>query len=221
MSEQFFFCGDRRFTLRPKSVNILHYRKEVSMTELFAGLLGILVGFIVLLVLFVMVIYNKIGRLSDTARSIWSEIEIQFRERHGLVPNLVECVKRSAPHESTICDQVSQARSMAMRASSLREKAKDENRLKGTLNVLFTVTEASRELNADANFMLLKAQFKELEDKIDIARKHYNAVVRDLNILFGSFPSNIIASSFKVKKDEFLELESQMVTQKPSKTTLT
>ena len=187
------------------------------MAELVAGLLGILVGFIVLVILFVVVIYNKLVRLRNTVQSSWSDVDVQLKKRYDLVPNLVETVKGYAAHERSVFEKVSEARSTAMQASSPAEKAKAENMFRDTLKSLFAVAEAYPELKANANFMQLQAQLKELEDNIEYARRYYNAVVRDLNILIESFPSNLIASSFRFGKEEFFELEAPEVERKPVK----
>jgi LemA protein len=184
---------------------------------LIGGMLGILVGFIVLMILFVVVIYNKLIRLRNTVQSSWSDIDVQLKKRYDLVPNLVETVKAYAAHERSVFEKVSEARSMAMQASSPAEKAKAENMFRDTLKSLFAVAEAYPELKANANFMQLQAQLKELEDNIEYARRYYNAVVRDFNILIESFPSNIIASQFRFQKEEFFELEAPEVERKPVK----
>ncbi len=184
---------------------------------LIAGMLGILLGFIVLVILFVVVIYNKLIRLRNTVQSSWSDIDVQLKKRYDLVPNLVETVKGYAAHEKSIFERVSEARSMAMQASSPAEKAKAENMFRDTLKSLFAVAEAYPDLKANANFMQLQAQLKELEDNIEYARRYYNAVVRDLNILIESFPSNIIASQFRFQKEEFFELEAPELERKPVK----
>ncbi len=182
-----------------------------------AGMLGILLGFIVLMILFVVIIYNKLIRLRNTVQSSWSDIDVQLKKRYDLVPNLVETVKGYATHERSVFEKVSEARSMAMQASSPAEKAKAENIFRDTLKSLFAVAEAYPELKANANFMQLQAQLKELEDNIEYARRYYNAVVRDFNILIESFPSNIIASQFRFQKEEFFELEAPEVERKPVK----
>lgn len=182
-----------------------------------AGMLGILLGFIVLMILFVVIIYNKLIRLRNTVQSSWSDIDVQLKKRYDLVPNLVETVKGYATHERSVFEKVSEARSMAMQASSPAEKAKAENMFRDTLKSLFAVAEAYPELKANANFMQLQAQLKELEDNIEYARRYYNAVVRDFNILIESFPSNIIASQFRFQKEEFFELEAPEVERKPVK----
>jgi LemA protein len=187
------------------------------MAEFIAGMLGIAVGFIVLLVLFVVVIYNKLVSLRNTAQSSWSDIDVHLKKRYDLVPNLVETVKGYASHEKTVFEKVTEARSMATRASSPAEKARTENIFLDTLKSLFAVAEAYPELKANANFIQLQSQLKELEDNIESARRYYNAVVRDFNTLIESFPSNMVASSFRFQKEEFFGLEAPDVERKPAK----
>lgn len=184
---------------------------------LITGMLGILAGIIVLMILFVVIVYNKLVRLRNTVKSSWSDIDVQLKKRYDLVPNLVETVKGYAAHERSVFEKVSEARSMAMQASSPGEKAKAENMLRDTLKSLFAVAEAYPDLKANANFMQLQSQLKELEDNIEYARRYYNAVVRDLNITIESFPSNMVASGFKFEKEEFFELEAPEVERKPVK----
>lgn len=178
-------------------------------------------GIILALIVMVIVIYNKLIRLKNTVKSSWSDIDVQLKKRYDLVPNLVETVKGYAAHEKTVFEKVTQARTMAMRASSPVEKAKAENMLMDTLKSLFALAEAYPELKANVNFMQLQSQLKELEDNIEYARRYYNAVVRDFNILIESFPSNFIASAFSFKQEEFFELEAPEVERKPVKVSFT
>jgi LemA protein len=143
-------------------------------------------------------IYNKFIRFSNTARSSWSDIDVLCKKRYDLVPNLVGTVKGYAAHERSLFEKVTEARTKAMRASSPAEKAKAENMLTETLKSLFAVAEAYPELKANTNFLQLQTHLKELEDNIEYARRYYNAVVRDYNILRESFPSNIIAFRVQV-----------------------
>ena len=191
------------------------------MAELVAGVLGISVLVILLVIFFAVVIYNKLIRLKNTVESSWSDIDVQLKKRYDLVPNLVETVKGYASHERAVFEKVSEARSMAMQASSPADKAKAENVFRETLKSLFAVAEAYPALKANANFMQLQGQLKELEDNIEYARRYYNAVVRDLNILIESFPSNIIASSFRFRKGEFFELEAPEMERKPVRVSFT
>lgn len=177
----------------------------------------IILGLFLLVVFAGVAIYNKLIRLRNTVKSSWSDIDVQLKKRYDLVPNLVETVKGYASHERTVFEKVTQARSMAMQATAPGEKAKAENMLRDTLKSLFAVAEAYPELKANANFMQLQSQLKELEDNIEYARRYYNAVVRDFNILIESFPSNVIASMFTFKQAEFFELEAPAEERKPVK----
>ncbi len=177
----------------------------------------IIFGIILVLIITVIVIYNKLIRLKNTVKSSWSDIDVQLKKRYDLVPNLVETVKGYASHERTVFEKVTEARSLAMKASSPVDKAKAENMLMDTLKSLFALAEAYPELKANTNFMQLQSQLKELEDNIEYARRYYNAVVRDFNILIESFPSNIVASAFSFKQEEFFELEAPEIERKPVK----
>src|SRR4030043_1069379 len=163
-------------------------------------LLYILIGIIVIALLAGIAIYNKLIRLRNTVKSSWSDIDVQCKKRYDLVPNLVETVKGYASHEKAVFEKVTQARSAAMQAASPAEMAKAENMLRDTLKSLFAVAEAYPELKANVNFLQLQSQLQNLENNIESARRYYNAVVRDYNILIESFPSNLIASPFGFKK---------------------
>jgi LemA protein len=180
------------------------------------AILAILIIFLAAIFLGV-AIYNKLIRLKNTVKSSWSDIDVQLKKRYDLVPNLVETVKGYASHEKTVFQNVTTARAAAMHASTPADKAKAENMLRETLKSLFAVAEAYPELKANTNFLQLQSQLKDLEDSIQYARRYYNAVVRDFNILIESFPSNIVASSFGFKQEEFFELESPEVERKPVK----
>src|SRR3989304_2763344 len=174
-------------------------------------IVGVLVG----LISVVIALYNKLVRLRNTVKSSWSDIDVQLKKRYDLVPNLVETVKGYASHERSLFEKVTEARSSAMRASSPVEKAKAENMLTETLKSLFAVAEAYPDLKANTNFLQLQTHLKELEDNIENARRYYSAVVRDFNILIESFPSNIIASSFAFKQEEFFASQTTEVGMKP------
>ncbi len=169
------------------------------------------------LILMVIAIYNKLVRLRNTVKSSWSDIDVQCKKRYDLVPNLVETVKGYASHEKTVFEKVTQARAMAMQAASPQEMAKAENMFRDTLKSLFAVAEAYPELKANANFAALQSQLQELENNIEYARRYYNAVVRDYNILIESFPSNLIASQFNFKQEELFQLETPEAERKPVK----
>lgn len=170
-----------------------------------------------LVILAGIVIYNRLIKLRNTVKSSWSDIDVQLKKRYDLVPNLVETVKGYAAHERNVFEKVTEARSLAMQASSPAEKAKAEDMLRETLKSLFAVAEAYPELKANANFMQLQSQLQELENNIEYARRYYNAVVRDYNIMIESVPSNLVASMFNFRQEEFFELEAPEVERKPVK----
>jgi len=171
----------------------------------------------VLIVVAVVVMYNKLVRLRTTVKSSWSDIDVNLKKRYDLVPNLVETVKGYAGHEKSVFENVALARSAAMKATAPGDKSKSENMFTETLKSLFAVAEAYPQLKANENFLQLQQQLKELEDNIEYARRYYNAVVRDYNIMTETFPSNIIAGQFKFEKSEFFELEEAGVERKPTK----
>jgi LemA protein len=177
----------------------------------------IILGIFLVIITFGIAIFNKLIRLRNTIKSSWSDIDVQLKKRYDLVPNLVETVKGYASHERNVFENVIKARSMAMGAATPSEKAQAENSLRDTLKSLFALAEAYPDLKANTNFMQFQSQLKELEDNIEYARRYYNAVVRDFNIVIESVPSNIIASMFSFKQEEFFELEAPDVEKKPVK----
>jgi len=177
----------------------------------------IILVILAIIVFSAIVLYNKLVRLRNTVKSSWSDVDVQCKKRYDLVPNLVETVKGYASHEKAVFEKVTQARSMAMQATSPADMAKAENMFRDTLKSLFAVAEAYPDLKANASFIQLQSQLQDLENNIESARRYYNAVVRDYNILTESFPSNLIASQFKFEKEEFFELESPEVERKAVK----
>jgi LemA protein len=187
------------------------------MIAILGLVLVLIIALAVLILVAGIVIYNKLVRLRTTVKSSWSDIDVQLKKRYDLVPNLVETVKGYASHEKSVLENVTMARAAAMKASSPADKAKAENMFTETLKSLFAVAEAYPQLRANENFMQLQQQLKELEDNIEYARRYYNAVVRDYNIMTETFPSNIVAGQFRFEKSEFFELEEAGLERKPVK----
>lgn len=181
-------------------------------TELMAGLIGIAV-----FLLIVMLLYNKLVRLRYVVRSSWSDIDVHLRKRYELVPNLVETVQGYAAHESDTLDRVTELRAAAMQAGTPGEKARAENGLTETLRTLFALVEAYPALKADGHFQDLMKQMRELEDNIEYARRYYNASVRDYNVATAVFPSKIVAAGFSFTPEEFFELTDPELERKPVK----
>lgn len=162
-------------------------------------------------------VYNKLMRLRNTSDSAWSDIDVQLKKRHDLVPNLVETVKGYAAHEQGLFQKVTETRSAAMQATGPAEAGRAETRFQAALRGLFAVAEAYPDLKASGNFAQLQGQLKEVEDGIEAARRYYNAVVRDLNTAVQQFPSNLVAGRFGVGLREYFELEAPAEERAPVK----
>jgi len=168
--------------------------------------LGIAFVILAILIAWIVFTFNKLVRLKNRAKEAWADIEVQLKRRHDLIPNLVETVKGYAVHEREVFEKVTEARTRAMGAKTMKERAEAENYLSETLKTLFAVAENYPNLKASTNFLELQRELVDAEDKIQAARRFYNANVRDLNIMIESFPANIIASAFGFKKMEFFEV---------------
>ena len=167
------------------------------------------VAIVAVAVLWVIATYNGFISLRNRANNAWADIDVQLKRRHDLVPNLVETVKGYAGHEKSVLEDVTKFRSMAMQAQSTGDKAESENMLSQALKSLFAVAEAYPELKADQNFRELQTQLSELEDQIQMARRYYNAVVRDLNTKREMFPSNIIANMCGIQQMPYFEIKEE------------
>lgn len=173
------------------------------------SIVWILVIVLAVVVLWLVGVYNKLITLRTRTEEAWSDIDVQTKRRYDLIPNLVETVKGYAKHEKELFEKVTEARTAAMGAKSLDDKAKSENMLSDTLKSLFAVSENYPDLKANEGFVKLQDELTDTEDKIEAARRFYNANVRDLNISIQTFPSNIIANMFKFVKKELFETKSE------------
>ncbi|MEI7777062.1 MAG: LemA family protein [bacterium] len=168
--------------------------------------LYIVIGVVVILILWVVASYNSLIKLVNQAKEAWADIDVQLKRRYDLIPNLVNAVKGYASHESTAFEKVTAARSAAMGAGNIADKAVAENQLAGALKSVFAIAEAYPDLKANQNFLSLQNELSDTENKIQAARRFYNGNVRDLNIRIESFPGNAIASMFHFAKMEFFQL---------------
>lgn len=172
-----------------------------------AALLIVLVV-VALIVVSAVVIYNGLVSLRVQCDNAWSDIDVQLKRRHDLIPNLVETVKGYAAHEKTTLEGVVQARNQAMSAQGPAAKAGAENVLTSALRQVFALAEAYPQLRAVESFNQLQQTLNQIEDSIQNARRYYNAVVRDYNTKIAQFPSNILASMFNFKAREFFEISA-------------
>jgi len=157
--------------------------------------------------LWVVLMYNRLITLRNRVREAFSDIDVQLKRRYDLIPNLVNTVKGYATHERELLEKVTEARTRAMGAQGVHDKAVAENMLSQTLKSLFAVAENYPDLKASQNFLELQRELRDTEDKIQAARRFYNTNVMSLNTKIEVFPSNLIARGFGFKKEEFFELE--------------
>jgi len=185
--------------------------------EIFMSIvIGITVGVIVLLILWIAFMYNSLVRGRNHCRESWSDVDTELKRRYDLIPNLVETVKGYAKYEKDVLERVTQARSAAVASQgSPASQAKDENVLVGGLRQMLAVAEKYPDLKASQNFLKLHVELVNTEDRIQRARRFYNGNVRDYNNRVESVPSNIIASSFHFKTKEFFEIENVIERQTP------
>lgn len=166
------------------------------------------IGVIVLAVFWIITGYNGLVRLRQQAKEAESDIDVQLKRRFDLIPNLVETVKGYASHERQTLESVTEARTRFMNAKNTKEQIAANDMLSNTLKTLFAVSESYPDLKANTNFLELQRELADTENKIQAARRFYNANVRDLNIRIEQFPTNILAGMFGFAKMEFFEAEN-------------
>ncbi|MHC4618824.1 MAG: LemA family protein [Planctomycetota bacterium] len=168
----------------------------------------IIVGVVlVLLILFVIGIYNSLIRLRNQVDNAWSQIDVQLKRRHDLIPNLIETAKGYMKHERETFEEITKARSQAMGAKNVAEASKAEGALGEALSKFLLVVENYPDLKANQNFLALQEELTSTENKISFARQSYNDQVLFFNNKIQMFPSNIIANSFNFSKRDFFEIE--------------
>lgn len=169
------------------------------------SILWIVLGLIVLGILWLIAVYNGLITLKNRTQEAWSDIDVQLKRRYDLIPNLVESVKGYAKHEKELLENVTKARTEAMSANSISEKAQKENMLSETLKSLFAVSENYPDLKASQNFLQLQEELTDTENKISAARRFYNGNVRDFNTKMQVFPNNMIAKQMSFNEFELFE----------------
>ena len=163
---------------------------------------------IVMLIGFIVGIYNSLIRLRNQVDNAWSQIDVQLKRRHDLIPNLVETAKGYMQHERGTFEAITQARSEAMGAKNVSEASKAEGHLGEALSKFMLVVENYPDLKANQNFLAVQEELTGTENKISFARQSYNDQVLFFNNKIQMFPSNIIANMFNFGKRDFFELES-------------
>src|SRR5512138_659123 len=172
-------------------------------------MIGIILLIVIVLVVFVLIgLYNSLVQLKVRADASWSDIDVQLKRRHDLIPNLVETVKGYAAHEKGTFENIAKWRSAAMGAKSPADRAEAEGQLTMALKGLFAVAEAYPQLKANENFMSLQNSLTQIESDVQNSRRYYNAVVRDYNTRIASFPANMIAGALGFTPRQFFELDA-------------
>jgi len=163
---------------------------------------------VVLLIIFVIGVYNALIRLRNQVSNSWSQIDVQLKRRHDLIPNLVETAKGYMQHERGTFEAITEARSKAMGARSVSEASKAEGALGEALSKFMLVVENYPDLKANQNFLAVQEELTSTENKISFARQSYNDQVLFLNNKIQVFPSNIVANMFNFGKRDFFELQA-------------
>jgi LemA protein len=172
--------------------------------------LWIVLGFVGLVLLYVGFTFNRLVRLRVRSDNAWSQIDVQLRRRYDLIPNLIETVRGYAGHEREVFEEVTRARSNAEAASGVRDQAEAETQISRGIRQLLAVAENYPQLKANENFLALQEELTGTESKIAFARQFYNDQVASLNTLIHSFPSRLVAGSFRFQPREFFEIEESV-----------
>jgi len=170
---------------------------------------------VVFIILFVVAIYNSLIRLRNQVDNAWSQIDVQLKRRHDLIPNLVETAKGYMKHERETFETITEARSKAMGAKNVSEASQAEGQLSDALGNFLLVVENYPDLKANQNFLALQEELTGTENKIAFARQSYNDQVLFCNNKIQMFPSNIIANSFGFGKRDFFEVKTAAERQTP------
>ena len=170
----------------------------------------IVLAIIVIVVVFLAVTYNRLVTLRQRVKEAFSDIDVQLKRRHDLIPNLVETVKGYAAHERGVFDEVTQARAGAIAAGAQgpQQRAAAEDMLTGALRSLFAVAEAYPQLQAVQEYKDLSENLRDTEDKIQFARRFYNGQVRDYNTALQTFPTVVLAGAMGFTSSEYFEVEA-------------
>ena len=167
---------------------------------------------VVLFALWVMAIYNRLLKMRNNRENAFADIDVQLKQRHDLIPQLVSTVKGYASHEKETLDRVISARNGAMAATSINDKIKAENTLTSALAGLKITLEAYPDLKANQNFVRLQEEISDLENKLAAVRRYFNSATREYNNAVETFPANLIAGTFGFHKEEMFTLGEQRAT---------
>ena len=166
-----------------------------------------LVVIVVLLLVWLIAVYNNLVSLKMRVKNAWAQIDTQLKRRFDLIPNLVETVKGYAAHEQGTLEKVIAARNTYTSANTVEEKAKANNELTSTLKNIFALSEAYPEPKANENFLALQTELTGTEDKVAYSRQFYNDTVQMYNTAIMKFPNNLVAGMFGHKEEPFFTID--------------
>ena len=169
----------------------------------------ILVAILVLLGFMCIGIYNSLVKLRNNRENAFANIDVQLKQRHDLIPQLVAAVKGYAEHEKELLTRVTEARTAAMQATGINDKIQAENRLTNALSGLKVSLEAYPDLKANQNFLQLQNEISDIENKLAATRRYFNTATRELNNKVQTFPSNILAGMFGFQKEPMFEVPTE------------
>jgi LemA protein len=168
-----------------------------------------LLGIIFLLILMAISLYNRLVKLRNNREQAFADVDVQLKQRHDMIPQLVDSVKGYMGHERGVLTEITEARSNAMKATTINDKIAAETRLSTALDGLKVSVEAYPDLKASQNFMDLQNEISDIENKIAAARRFFNSATKELNVATEMFPSNLIATLFNFKREVMFELGDQ------------
>ena len=169
----------------------------------------VLIAIVVLIALWVAGIYNRLVKLRNNRENAFANIDVQLKQRHDLIPQLVATVKGYAEHEKEILIRVTEARSAAMQANGIDETIQAENRLSSALSGLKVALEAYPDLKANQNFLQLQQEVSDIENKLSAVRRYFNTATRELNNAVETFPANMLAGMFGFKREMMFEVPKE------------
>jgi len=169
----------------------------------------VVLGVIVLLILWVITVYNGLVAMRQRVNQAFADVDVQLKQRHDLIPNLVETVKGYAAHERGTLDAVVRARNAAIAAPGLDQKVAAENMLTGALRQLFALAESYPDLKANTNFLQLQQELGDIENKLAAARRFFNNAVQEYNTGIEQFPAALFAGTFGFRQQTFFDLGEQ------------
>lgn len=171
--------------------------------------LWIALGVVVILVIWVIAIYNGLVTLRNNRENAFADIDVQLKQRHDLIPQLLGAVKGYMEHERGTLEAVTQARQKAMSAGTINDKIAAEKELTGALQGLSIQVEAYPDLKASQNFMHLQTEISDIENKLAAVRRFFNSATKELNIAVQKFPNVLLAGAFGFKKEPMFDLGSE------------